>query len=203
MSREKPVACYLRVSTEDQSHDPQRGEVLRWLDRNGIDPNRVEWYVDTWTGRETSRPDFDKLNAAVAAGRLSTVVVFKVDRIGRDLLDGMGVLTAWCKAGVRVASATEPIDLAGPFGKMMVAVLLGLAEIELSNIRDRQRSGIVEAKARGVYRGRKPGALKAPGGRDQAREMRSRGLKVKEIAATLGVSKSTVLRYLSVDVEAR
>lgn len=193
----KPVGCYLRVSTEDQSHDSQRGELTRWLTRHGIDPARVEWYVDTWTGRELSRPDFDRLKADVAAGRLSTVLVYKLDRLSRDLLDAMTVLSAWCKAGVRVASATEPVDVTGPFGKLLASVMIGVAEIELNNIRDRQRSGIAEARARGAYKGRKPGALKASDGRDRARELRSRGFKNHEIAKQLGVSTVTVWRYLN------
>ena len=98
----QPVAAYLRISDADQSHDSQRAEVVRWLDSQGIDPERVAWYVDTASGRKASRPEYDRLQADIAAGLRSTVVVFKLDRIARDMMDGMAVLSAWCKAGVRV-----------------------------------------------------------------------------------------------------
>lgn len=202
MSAGKTVGVYLRVSTDDQSHDSQRAEVLRWIHRGGIDPGRVAWYVDSWTGRETNRPDLNRLREDVDAGRLGTVVVYKLDRLGRNMLDALTLLSAWCQAGVRVASATQPIDVQGVAGKIVAAVLLGVAEIELEQIRDRQRAGIEVAKSKGVYRGRAAGAIKAQGGRERAREMRARGLKLAEIAATLKTSTRTVMRYLDSDAEA-
>jgi len=195
---EKPVGIYLRVSTDDQSHEAQRAEVLRWIHRGGIDPGRVAWYVDSWTGRETNRPALNRLRADVDAGRLGTVVVYKLDRLSRNMLDALTLLSDWCEAGVRVVSATQAaIDVQGAAGKMLAAVLLGVAEIELEQIRDRQRAGIEVAKSKGVYRGRVAGAIKAQGGRERAREMRARGLKLEEIAATLKTSTRTVMRYLS------
>ena len=77
---------------------------------------------------------------------------------------------------------------------MIAAVMLGLAEIELEFRQDRQTAGIQVAKKRGVYNGRKKGTFKAAPVR--AQELRSRGLRIDEIATALGTSRRTVLRYL-------
>lgn len=191
----KPVAIYLRVSTSDQSHDSQRHEVDRWLVAQGIDPARCEWYVDTESGRTLDRPEFARMGADVERGRRKTIVVYRLDRISRDLLDGMGVLARWCRAGVRVASVTEHLDLSGTAGRIVAAVLLGMAEIEWSARRERQAAGIAAAKARGVFLGRARGTTKATPAR--AAELRARGLSPLEIATALGVSERTVYRYLA------
>jgi DNA invertase Pin-like site-specific DNA recombinase len=77
----------------------------------------------------------------------------------------------------------------------VAGVLFGIAEMELENIHERQAAGIAQAKKRGVYRGRKSGTLKANPKRANA--MRSRGLKIHEIAAAMEVSTATVKRYLA------
>lgn len=191
----KPVAVYLRVSTEDQDHASQRAEALKWIERQGVDPERVEWYVDTESGRKAHRPEFDRLRRDVDAGRRKTVLVFALDRISRDLLDGMEVLGRWCKAGVRVASVTQDLDISGTVGRIVAAVLFGLAELEWSLRRDRQKAGIAVAREKGVYKGRKAGTQKAD--RERALALQQKGLFQREIAQALNVSERTVRRYLT------
>jgi len=77
---------------------------------------------------------------------------------------------------------------------MLAAVLLGVAEMEQENRRERQAAGIAAAKQRGVYFGRKPGTTKAKPVR--AAELRRRGLNDSEIGSALSVSRRTVQRYL-------
>lgn len=189
------VAVYLRVSTDDQSHESQRLEVDRWLAREGFDSAKVRWYVDVETGRTLHRVELRRLRADLAEGRVRAVVVYKLDRISRNMLDGMALLTEWLEAGVRVASVTEPIELSGAVGKIVAAVLLGFAEIEWSARRERQRAGIEVAKSKGAYKGRQPGTLKASPSR--AAELRAQGLTLPEVARALGVSRATAARYLA------
>ena len=96
---------------------------------------------------------------------------------------------------MRIVSVTQQIDLSGVVGQIVASVLLGLGEIELSNIRERQAAGVAVAKKKGVYQGRKSGTTK--GDPMRARALRLQGLKLKEISSALGVSKSTVIRYLA------
>ena len=90
---------------------------------------------------------------------------------------------------------TQRIELNGAVGRMIAAVMLGLAEIELEFRAERQVAGIKAAKARGTYLGRQPGTTKAKPRR--AVDLRAKGLNDGEIATALGVSRRTVQRYLN------
>lgn len=190
----QPVAVYLRISSDDQSHESQRSQVAQWLAREGIDPKRVCWYEDTATGRNLERPAIDRLRDDVGRGRRQMVVVYALDRLSRDFFEGLELLGRWLKIGVRVASVTETIDLSGEIGQAIAGVIFALASAEWRRRRERQAAGIELAKAKGVYKGRKPGATK--GKPAKAHAMKRRGLKASEIAATLNVSERTVARYL-------
>jgi DNA invertase Pin-like site-specific DNA recombinase len=84
---------------------------------------------------------------------------------------------------------------AGTAGKMLAAVLLGIAEMEQETRRERQRAGIALAKRRGVYKGRQPGTTK--GDPERARVLSAKGNSIAEIARALGTSERTVRRYLA------
>jgi DNA invertase Pin-like site-specific DNA recombinase len=189
------IGVYVRVSSQGQKLDSQEAEILRWLEANGFDVSAVEWYRDAGhSGKSLRRPDFERLQADVFAGRVRTVVVWKLDRLSRRLRDGVNLLADWCERGVRVVVVSQQIDLSGVVGRMLAAVMLGLAEIELEHRAERQAAGIRVAKTKGKYRGRKPGTTKGKPAR--ARELKERGLTAGEIATALGVSERTAWRYL-------
>ncbi len=189
------IAVYIRVSTPGQNTSGQENDVRRWLKGNGYDPADVRWFVDKATGDNIDRPEFERLQTAVFNGEVKMVVVWKLDRLSRSIRDGINVLADWCDRGLRVVSVTQQIDFNGAMGKMLAAVLLGIAEMEQETRRERQAVGIETAKQRGVYNGRKPGTTKAKPLR--AKELRGRGLNDSEIAAALKVSRRTVQRYLN------
>lgn len=190
----KITAIYIRVSTVGQNEAGQRREVRKWLQGNGVSLDSVRWFVDKETGDTLDRPAFVELQQAVFAGDVGTVVVWRLDRLSRKLRDGINVLCDWCEKGLRVVSVTQQIDFNGTVGKMLAAVLLGVAEMEQETRRERQRAGIDAAKERGVYQGRKLGTTK--GKPDRARRLLDKGLNHSEIATALGVSRRTVLRYV-------
>ncbi len=188
------IACYCRVSTRGQKTDSQEAEIAKWLIGHGHDPAGVQWYRDTETGKTLNRPAFNRLQQAVFAGTVKVIIVYKLDRISRRLRDGVDLLCDWIERGVRVVVVTQQIDLSGPVGRMVAAVLLGIAEIELEFRRERQAAGIAVAKKKGVYKGRVVGTYKS--NPDRARELHAKGLHVAEIATALGISQRTVFRYL-------
>lgn len=196
MSRKqaKTVAAYVRVSTVGQNEAGQRAEIQRWLTGNGIKAGRVQWFIDKKSSDNLKRPAFEELQAAIFSGEVGTVVVYKLDRLSRSLRDGINTLCEWCDQGLRVVSVTQLIDFNGTIGKMLAAVLLGIAEMEQETRRERQAAGIAAAKRKGVYQGRKLGTTKAEPAR--ARKLRDRGLTIAEIAKSLGVSEPTVFVYL-------
>jgi DNA invertase Pin-like site-specific DNA recombinase len=155
---------------------------------------RRRGYVDKGkSGDNLERPAFGDLQAAVFAGEIGTIVTYKLDRLSRSLRDGINVLCEWCDKGLRVVSVTQQIDFNGTVGKMLAAVLLGIAEMEQETRRERQAAGIAVAKKAGKYRGRKAGTTKAEP--ERALKLRGRGLSADEIARSLGVSRNTVFRY--------
>ncbi len=192
------IGVYIRVSTSDQKTSAQRAEIERWLKAHNHDQNNVEWFEDIESGARMSRDGLESLNAAIFAGDVKTVVIWKLDRIARSHKEGINTLYAWCDAGVRVVSVTQQIDLSGTVGKVVAGVLFGLAEIELTHIRERQAAGIADAKAKGVYRGRRSGTLKASPAR--AKELKAKGMKPGEIMKALGIkSRTTLSNYLKAD----
>lgn len=186
----------MRVSSRDQKQDSQRREITRWLKAHGHDPKAATWFEDQETGKHMDRAGLKALHKAIFAGDVKTVVIWKLDRLARSQREGINTLYEWCDAGVRIVSVTQQIDLSGTVGKVVAGVLFGLAEIELTHIRERQAAGIAEAKSNGVYRGRKTGTLKADPAR--ARELKAKGIKPAEIMKALGiVSRTTLAKYLA------
>lgn len=189
------IAAYLRVSSLDQKHDSQRSEIRRYLKNNGIHLSRVAWYEDKETGTRLKRPEFDRLQADIFNGKIKTVILWKLDRLSRNLRDGVNVLADWADKGLKIIVITQQLELSGVIGRTIAALLLGLAEIEHTNIKERQKAGIEAAKLRGVYTGRARGSTKANPIR--ARELKQKGLTNAEVSVALGISHRTLRRYLS------
>lgn len=189
-----PTAVYIRVSSpKGQKTDSQRAELEAWLKRHKL--KSVQWFEDRDSATNMQRGDFQKLQAAVFAGKVQTVVVWKLDRLARNLKEGVNVLADWCKRGVRVVAITQQIDLSGPVGNLIASLLFGIAEIELQHSKERQAIGITLAKKRGTYKGRKSGTTKAKPSRAHA--LRKQGFTILEIAAALNVKERSVYNYLA------
>lgn len=191
----KSIGVYVRVSTKGQNTDSQEQELTAWLRNNGYDLSQVEWYIDRVSGKTLARPEFERMQRDIFDGKVKTVVCWKLDRLSRRLRDGVNLLAEWCDKGLKIIVTTQGIDLSGAVGRMIAAVMLGLAEIELEFRAERQAAGIKAAKKRGVYIGRKSGTTK--GMPERAAELRAKGLKDGEIAQAIGVSTRTVQRYLA------
>ncbi len=189
------IAAYCRVSSRHQKADSQVAEIQKWLNAHGYDDGQVEWYVDKVTGKPLKRPEIERLQTAIFAGKVAAVIVWKLDRLSRRLRDGVNVLADWCERGLKIIIVTQQIELNGAVGRMIAALLLGLAEIELEYRAERQAAGIEVAKRKGIYKGRLKGTTKAEPSR--AKELRAKGLTIAEIAQALGTTKRTVQRYLT------
>lgn len=189
------IGVYIRVSTHSQKGDSQRAAIAEWLDRHGYETAHVRWFEDQETGRTLQRAGFQQLQAAIFAGEIRMVVVWKLDRLARSLRDGVNIIADWCQRDVRIVSVTQQIDLSGAVGQLIASLLFGMAEIEHQHIKERQAAGIALARRKGVYTGRKKGTTKARP--ERARALHEKGLTPREIASALAVSERTVYRYLA------
>ena len=188
------TGVYIRVSSpKGQKTDSQRAELEAWLKRHRM--QAAQWFEDRDSATNLRREAFLKLQAAIFAGKITTVIIWKLDRLARNLKEGVNVLADWCQRGVRVIAITQQIDLSGPVGHLIASLLFGIAEMELQHSKERQAVGIALARQRGVYTGRKAGTTKAAPSR--ARALKQQGLKVSEIAVALGVKQRSVYNYLS------
>ena len=190
------TAIYVRISDASQNAASQKREIGRWLDGNSVDRSKVKWYIDTACGDNLQRPEFEKLQRNIFDGLIGTVVVWKLDRLSRSLQDGINTLCDLCDRGIRVVSVTQQLDFNGAAGKLVASVLFAVAQMESETRRERQAAGIAAAKARGVYKGRPKGCTKAGIDTSRAATLRQQGLTKHEIAKAMGVSVSSVRRYL-------
>ena len=192
------VAAYVRVSTHGQNEEGQVEAIRTYCRAHGLDP---VFFIDKATGTNLDRFEFKKLDRMIFEGKVSTVIVFKLDRLSRSLKDGLDVLHRWLEGGVRLVSITQGFDFSGAIGKLMAALLLGLGEMENELRSERQKAGIEVAKTKGVYKGRKPGAIskkltEGPFSEGRVLELKAQGLTHREIATALRCSTKTVQRTL-------
>ena len=150
------VAAYIRTSLEQQGHglDSQERAIREYLTNHGME---ATFYRDEESGGILRRPAFERLQADIFKGRVSCVVVWKLDRISRaSVKEGINILSGWLEKDVRVIAVAQQLDFTGPVGQMIAAVLFALAAMERENIRENTRRGMAAAKARGVVLGKRP-----------------------------------------------
>ncbi|GHT22371.1 DNA-invertase [Planctomycetales bacterium] len=186
------TAVYIRVSTLHQNESGQREDIEKYLAAHGI--SGAVWYTDKASGTKSERPAFLRLQRDIFAGKIKTIIVWKLDRLSRSIRDGITVLDEWLKRGIRIVSVTQQFDLNGSVGKLISTVLIAVAEMENELRKERQAAGIAAAKRFGKYKGRKAGTVKKRP--ERALQLRLYGLRINEIAAAMRVSKSTVYNYL-------
>ena len=176
---------YARVSTLHQDEALQ----LDALRAAGVD--RI--FVDKASGKLESRPALDDLLGQARPG--DTVVVWRLDRLGRSLkhlIETVGALEA---RGVAFVSLTEAIDTSTPGGRLIFHVFGALAEFERDLIRERTLAGLAAARARGRVGGRP--TVWTPAKLSTAKAMHASGdYDVSSIAKVLGVSRASVYRAL-------
>ncbi len=127
--------------------------------------------------------------------RGDTLVVWKLDRLGRSLRDLIAILDGLRDRGVRFRSLTEAIDTETPTGRVMWQMIGMMAEYEHSLISERTRAGVKDAKKRGVKFGRKKKL--GPAQITKARKLIEAGERVEDVAALWNVGRTTFYRALA------
>ena len=176
---------YTRVSTVAQTLD-QQNEALTAA-------NVIKTFFDTMSGARDDRPGLAELMAYVREG--DTVVVWKLDRLGRNTLHILETVKALTDRGVTLVSVTDGIDSSTAAGRMMIGVLGSLAEYERELTKERTALKRATSRANGTRFGR-PRKVENSQGIATAKRMKSDGHSVRDIAKYLGVSRATLYRYL-------
>ena len=191
----KVVACYIRVSRFGPSQATQRREINRWLKSQRINAKKVRWYIDKLIEDDRDQSSFDNLQADIAGGgEVAAVVVRHFDRLSPTMRNGLDILCDWAQQSLRIVSVSQKIDFGGAAGKRIGSVLSAVAEMGRATRRERTRIGLQAARDRGALGGRPAGSTKAKP--DRAKKLADKGLSVPKIVASMGVSRSTVYRYL-------
>ena len=183
---------YARVSTEDQ-HLHLQVDALK-------EAGCEKLFTDEMSGMKSERPGLREALAFVRAG--DTLVVWRLDRLGRSLKDLIARVEEMKQHQVEFRSLTENIDTSNSGGKFMFHVFSALAEFERDLIRERTLAGLTAARARGRLGGR-PRAMAEEKIKMAASLMKDPSVSVKEICRNLGVSRTTLYRYIGPHGEIR
>lgn len=179
------VALYVRVSTQDQSCDLQKVELLQFLEQKGW--KLFEIYEDKATGTNTNRPMLQKLLSDARNKKFNAIVCWKLDRLFRSLKDLILTLQELNELGIDFISLRDNLDLTSSTGRLMAHIIGAFAEFEASIIRERVKAGLVAARAKGMHPGR---PRKRPS--ELIRTLRKNGHTYEEIAKLAKVSCATV-----------
>ena len=179
---------YTRVSTVAQTLDQQQAA----LEAAGV----TKFYSDTMSGARDDRPGLADLMDYVRDG--DTVVVWKLDRLGRNLAHILATVKKLTDRGVTLVSITDGIDSSTAAGRMMIGVLGSLAEYERELTKERTALKRAASRANGTKFGR-PRKVSDLEHIATARRMKADGHTGRDIAKYLGVSRATLYRYLDED----
>jgi len=180
---------YARVSTVDQNTDNQ----LLEMRLAGFDINPKFWFVDEGISGKScavQRSSFKKLKSRIREGE--TLVVSKIDRLGRDPIDVLQTVKDLSEMGVKIIVLQfGNTDLTSQAGKLMLMMLAAVAEMELDLLRERTKIGIQRAREEGRTIGRPTKTNTHQ--KAQIKEDLSSGISVSAVARQYSVSRATII----------
>ena len=185
------AAIYSRVSTNGQNPEMQLREVREYCARRGWQVTGE--YVDRGiSGSKERRPELDRLLADCRKRYVDAVVVYRYDRFARSLRQLVNALEEFRGLGIDFVSLHEGVDTSTPNGRLIFGIFATIAEFERELIRDRVRSGIASARAKGKRLGRP----RADFDISNAQKLRSEGRSWRHISEALSVPVATLHRTL-------
>ena len=175
---------YARVSTSKQSLELQK----QALKNAGVKESRI--FFDKSTGSNVERPGLNSLLVKVEEG--DTVLITKLDRLGRDTADMINLIKEFNQMQVSVRFLDDGISTEGTMGKMVITILSAVAEAERARILERTNEGRIEAKFKGIKFGRKRKIDR----NKLLYKFEQENLKGTALAKELGISRAAVYKIL-------
>jgi len=180
------VAVYARVSTFDQEPANQIAELHRYAEARGW---KTTDFVDRGvSGAKDRRPALDDMLRAARRRKFDLVLVWRLDRLGRNLRHLVMLLEELQALGIQFVSLAEGIDATTPAGKLQMHILAAIAEFERARIAERVKAGLARVRAAGRQLGRPRARV------DEGSLQAAAGMSVREAATALGLSRSVVHR---------
>ena len=137
------TGIYCRVSTEEQNADKQEDICKEYCEKNNIPIFKV--YKDVISGKTTSRPEFNQMLEDMRLYRFDTIMVTKLDRIGRSLSHLLSLFDEFQKKGLHFIAVTQNIDTSTAAGKLQMQIMGAFAEFERNIISERTKEGMRKA----------------------------------------------------------
>ncbi len=196
---QRHIAIYVRVSSKRQDLRSQRPDLERWSGAFA-DGRPIVWYSDKMSGRTMSRPGWQKLEQAMAAGQVEMVVCWRLDRLGRTASGLTALFDELQRRKIGLVSIKDALDLSTPAGRLMCNVLASVAAFETEVRGERVLAGQAAARANGKKWGgssqgkrRIATAEKA----DAVRDMKADGKSIAAISRIVGLSRPTIYSLLA------
>ncbi len=199
MMSDRTIAIYVRVSSKKQDFRSQLPDLKQWVAAYA-EGATVQWYDDKASGRNMDRPGWQQLEADIDTGKISTLVVWRLDRLGRT---ASGLTTLFEKLNTRkvnLVSIRDGIDLATPAGRLIANVLASVAAFENELRSERIVAGQQAARENGQKWGGSQKGRQLTVTDDSIRlvhQMAAQGEKKAAIVRATKLSRSTVYRILS------
>jgi len=190
------AAVYCRVSTSDQNCERQEADLIAFAEKAGYAVAGV--WKETASGSKADRRQRQQVLNLAQARKIDVILVTELTRWGRSTLDLFHTLNDLQSWGVCLIAQTGlQFDLATPQGKLIATLMAGLAEFERDLLRERVRSGIMAAQARGVVFGRRIGQrVKSDKLAPKVLALVAAGQSYRQIGRQLNLSKNTVLEIV-------
>lgn len=186
------TGIYERVSTKDQSFAMQHLQLQRWCKAHSIPCSKYKWYRDKASGKNSHRPELQRLLRHVQQGRVKTLVIYSLQRLSRSLLDGVKLLTTLLENDVEVVSLSEKLELKGCSGRLVLHVLLSIYQYQREFQNEMIRNGVEARRKAGKPIGRPRNDKRLL----KIRKWRDKGLSAVEISSRLGCSRANVYALL-------
>jgi DNA invertase Pin-like site-specific DNA recombinase len=179
---------YSRVSTVEQNVEQQSTELKKKYKYDGL-------FEDEFSGKSLDRPEMNRLIDVLVSG--DSVVFYDISRIGRNTMDVVGFCNDMQAKGVNIIIHTlGGVDITSPTGKMVLTTLSAIAEMQRTEMLEKQRIGIARAKEEGKYKGKQQSKVTVAKCTEALNLINKMEYSKEKAAKAAGVGVATLYRYI-------